>query len=368
MPTLLDPVVIGSHRLSHRVVMAPLTRMRAGLDGVPSRLAATYYAQRATEGGLIITEATVVSPRGFRYVRTPGIFTLEQVAAWRTIVQSVHARGGRIFLQLWHVGRQSHPLLQPQQQLPIAPSALAADGEALAEAGPVRFPVPRALPTGEIPALIAEYRQAAAYALQAGFDGIEIHAANGYLPDQFLQDGSNRRTDAYGGAIENRARFLLEVTEAAVAIWGEGRVGVRLSPSGTTGSMSDSNPAATFGYVAEQLNQYPLAYLHIIEPRVRGNETASHDAEPVAARALRRIYRGTLIAAGGFDRRGGDAILAAGDADLVAYGRLFISNPDLPHRFRENLPVSPYDRNTFYGGDHRGYTDYPFATTHKRVA
>jgi N-ethylmaleimide reductase len=247
--------------------------MRAGLDGVPSRLTATYYAQRATEGGLIITEATVVSPRSFRYVRTPGIFTLEQVAAWRTIVQAVHARRGCIFLQLWHVGRQSHPSLQPQGQLPIAPSALAADGEALSESGPVRFPVPRALPIGEIPALVAEYRQAAAYALQAGFDGVEIHAANGYLPDQFLQDGSNRRTDSYGGTIENRARFLLEVTEAAVAIWGEGRVGVRLSPSGTTGSMSDSNPAATFGYVAEQLDQFPLAYLHVIEPRVRGNET-----------------------------------------------------------------------------------------------
>jgi N-ethylmaleimide reductase len=367
VPTLFDPIDIGPYRLAHRVVMAPLTRRRAQLDGVPARLAATYYAQRASEGGLMITEATVISPRGFRYVRTPGIFTREQVAGWRAVVQAVHARGARLFLQLWHVGRQSHPLLQPREELPVAPSAIAAAGDAFTADGPMPFPIPHALAISEIHDVVAEYRQGAAYALQAGFDGIEIHAGNGYLPDQFLQDGSNRRSDAYGGPIENRARFLLEVTAAAVAIWGPGRVGVRLSPSGTVGSMVDSNPAATFGYVAQQLNRFELAYLHVIEPRIRGNETADASAEPVAARALRKSFKGVLIAAGGFTRESGEAILGEGDADLVAYGRLFISNPDLPRRFRENLLLCPYDRGTFYEGDHRGYTDYP-AAARERVA
>jgi N-ethylmaleimide reductase len=367
MTTLFDPIDIGPYRLAHRVVMAPLTRRRAELDGVPAPLAPTYYSQRASEGGLLITEGTVISPRGFRYVRTPGIFTREQIAAWRPIVQAVHARGARLFLQLWHVGRQSHPLLQPGGRLPIAPSAVAAAGDAFPERGPVPFLVPHALGLDEIRDVVAEYRQAAAFALQAGFDGVEIHAANGYLPDQFLQDGANRRSDAYGGTIENRARFLLEVTAAARAIWGPGRVAVRLSPSGTVGSMVDSDPVATFGYIAEQLNRFELAYLHVIEPRVRGNETLNDGADPVAARALRQIYKGTLMAAGGFTKESGNAILSEGNADLIAYGLLFISNPDLPQRFRDNLPLSAYDRSTFYGGDHRGYTDYPFAAG-ERVA
>jgi N-ethylmaleimide reductase len=367
MSSFFDPVDVGPYRLAHRVVMAPLTRMRAGPGNVPTELMATYYAQRASEGGLIITEATPVSPRGFGYADTPGIFTREQVAGWRKITLAVHARGGRIFLQLWHVGRQSHRHLQPGGRLPIAPSALAASGQANTNRGPVPYPVPRALELDEIPDVVAEFRHGAAYALQAGFDGVEIHGANGYLPDQFLEDGSNRRTDAYGGRIENRARFLLEVTEAAVAIWGRGRVGVRLSPSGVYGGMADSNPTATFSYVAEQLNQFDLAYLHIVEPRIRGNETMEAGAAPVACCQLRPLFKGRIIAAGGFDRRSGNALLGDGTADLVAYGRLFISNPDLPARFRRDLPLEAYDRSTFYSGDHRGYTDYPTHEPRARV-
>ena len=359
MNTLFSPFQLGPRLLSHRVVMAPLTRMRAGPEEVPTPLMATYYAQRATAGGLLISEATPVSPRGFGYAHTPGIFTREQIAGWRLVTESVHARGGRIFLQLWHVGRQSHQDLQPDGGLPVAPSAIAAIGEAYTADGPKPHPLPRALELEEIAGVVAEFRQGSAYALAAGFDGVEIHAANGYLPDQFLQDGSNKRTDLYGGSIQNRARFLLEVTEAVTAVWGVGRVGVRLSPSGTYGSMSDSDPAATFGYVAEALNAYGLAYLHIVEPRIRGNETVDDKAAPVATRALRRLFKGPIIAAGGFDKKGAEAIIAAGDADLVAFGRNFISNPDLVERLRKNQPLNAYDRSTFYGGDWRGYTDYP---------
>lgn len=269
----------------------------------------------------------------------------EQVAGWRLITTAVHAKGGRIFLQLWHVGRQSHPLLQPNGATPVAPSALRAEGEAYASSGPVAFSMPRALDITEIPGIVEEFR----------------HGANGYLPDQLLQDGSNMRTDAYDGSIENRARFFLEVTAAAVSVWGGERIGVRISPSGTYGSMADSDPQATFGYLAGQLNRFGLAYLHVVEPRIKGNETISVDAAPVAAAYLRKIFKGTIIAAGGFDREGAEALLARGDADLVAFGRHFISNPDLPFRQRDGLPLNVYDRDTFYGGDARGYTDYPFA-------
>ena len=359
MSPLFTPARLGPYVLDHRVAMAPLTRMRAGPGEVPTALMASYYAQRTTPGGLIISEATPVSSRGFGYAHTPGIFTKAQVAGWQPVTEAVHARGGRIFLQLWHVGRQSHQDLQPGGVLPVAPSAIAAVGDAYTDAGPKPHPVPRALALDEIPGIVAEFRQGAAHALAAGFDGVEIHGANGYLPDQFLQDGSNRRTDAYGGPIANRARFLLEITEAAAAVWGGERVGVRLSPSGEYGSMSDSDPAATFGYIAEGLNAFGLAYLHVVEPRVRGNDTINAAAPPVATRELRRIFKGPIIAAGGFDKASAEAIIAAGDADLVAFGRRFISNPDLVRRLREDLPLSPYDRSTFYGGNWRGYTDYP---------
>lgn len=352
---------IGPYALKHRVVMAPLTRMRSDPGDIPNELMAEYYSQRSSDGGLIVAEATPVSLRGYGYAGAPGIITQEQVVGWRKITAAVHAKGGRIFLQLWHVGRQSHPLLQPDGGAPVAPSALQAEGHAYASSGPVDFSMPRALAIEEIAPIVEEFRHGARLALEAGFDGVEIHGANGYLPDQFLQDGSNLRTDAYGGPIQNRARFFLEVTAAVVAVWGEGKVGVRISPSGTYGSMVDSAPEATFGYLAEQLNQFGLAYLHVVEPRIKGTETIGAEAAPVAVAYLRKIFKGPIIAAGGFDRRSADAVLASGDADMVAFGRHFISNPDLPARMRAGVALNPYDRDTFYGGDARGYTDYQAA-------
>lgn len=368
MSAMFTPFAIGPQTLAHRVVMAPLTRMRAGPGEVPTALMATYYAQRATPGGLLISEATPVSPRGFGYAHTPGIFTRAQAAGWRAVTSAVHARGGRIFLQLWHVGRQSHPDLQPGGALPVAPSAIGAVGEAFTDTGPKPYPVPRALELDEIAGVVAEYRQGAALALAAGFDGVEVHGANGYLPDQFLHSGSNTRNDQYGGGIENRARFLLEVVEAVCAVWGGGRVGVRLSPSGAYGSMHDSDPAATFGHVARALNAHGLAYLHVVEPRIRGNDMVDAGAAPVATRELRRVFTGPIITAGGYDRDSAEAVLAEGSADLVAFGRHFISNPDLVERLRLGLALGAYDRSTFYGGDWRGYTDYPRYSAELSVA
>jgi len=358
MSTLFTPTQVGPYVLQHRIVMAPLTRMRSEPGDLPSDLMVEYYRQRATEGGLIVSEATPISRQGYGYAGAPGIYKDDQIAGWRRVTDAVHGKGGSIFLQLWHVGRQSHTDLQPNGAAPVAPSAIQAEGYAYSKNGEVPFSMPRALDRDEIPAIVEEFRQGAERALLAGFDGIEIHGANGYLPDQFLQDGTNKRTDDYGGALENRARFMLEVTEAAVSVWGGRRVGVRLSPSGTYGDMSDSNPQRTFGYVAEQLNRFGLAYLHVIEPRIKGIELIRDEA-PVAAKHLRKLFKGALIAAGGFTRESAEGILAVGDADLVAFGRYFISNPDLPNRFRVGAPLNAYDRDSFYGGDHRGYTDYP---------
>ena len=339
--------------------MAPLTRMRSDPGDVPNDLMAKYYSQRASNGGLIIAEATPVSLRGYGYARAPGIYSDTQISGWKKITGAVHAKGGRIFLQLWHVGRQSHPALQPNGDDPVAPSAIQAEGHAYSADGPVSFSMPRPLKLHEIAPIVEEFRRGSVRALAAGFDGVEIHGANGYLPDQFLEDGTNKRTDQYGGKIQNRARFLLEVTEAAVSVWGGNRVGVRISPSGKYGSMTDSNPRATFGHVAEQLNKFALAYLHIIEPRIKGIELIAENQQPIAAQHLRTVYRGTIIAAGGFDRQAAIDTLDAGDADLVAFGRYFISNPDLPERLRRNSPLNPHDRATFYGGGGRGYIDYP---------
>ena len=364
---LLSPVKVGPYELPNRVVMAPLTRNRAGSGNVPGSLNATYYAQRAS-AGLIVTEASQVSPQGLGYPNTPGIYSKEQVAGWRLVTDAVHARGGRIFLQLWHVGRISHPLLQPDGALPVAPSAIAPQGEVQTYEGSHPFVAPRALETEEIPGIIEQYRQGAENALAAGFDGVEIHGANGYLLDQFLQDGSNHRTDQYGGSIENRARLLLEVTQAVTSVWGADRVGVRLSPSGIYNSMHDSNPAALFSYVVSALDRFGLAYLHLVEPRVdtdalnswvNGNVTLDHKQAGFLSRYFRPIFQGTIITASGYDREQGNEVLASGDADLVAYGRLFIANPDLPERFAINAPLNTPDRSTFYGGDERGYTDYP---------
>lgn len=322
---------------------------------------AEYYAQRTSPGGLLIGEATIAAANGNGYLGAPGLYDDGQIAGWKQVTDAVHAKDGRIFLQLYHAGRQSNSQLQPGGAQPVAPSAVEHGGVAYTEAGWIPNTPARALTLAEIADLVESFRRAAERGVQAGFDGVEIHGANGYLFDQFLQDGSNKRTDIYGGSLENRSRFLLEVTRALISVWGSQRVAVRLGPSGSWGDMSDSNPEALFSYVARQLATLDLAYLHLIEPRVLGNvDDDSKDPAPVAAQLMRRHYKGTIIAAGGFKRDSAIAILQAGDADLVAFGRDFIANPDLPERLRQDLPLNPYDRPTFFGGTEIGYTDYPF--------
>lgn len=345
---------LGPLQLANRIVMAPMTRSRAGTGNVPQPMAAEYYAQRAS-AGLIITEATQVSPQGVGYPNTPGIHTEEQVEGWRRVTHAVHRRGGTIFLQLWHVGRISHPSLQPDGGLPVAPSPIRPHGEAYTHEGLQPFVTPRALDTDEIPDVIDQFRNGARNALGAGFDGVEIHAANGYLIDQFLRDGTNHRTDRYGGSIPNRARFLLEVTEAVSTVWGSKRVGVRLSPTSTFNDMSDSDPAATFAYTARRLNEYGIAYLHVVEPvspEVRGDERVTP--------RLRQVFEGPFMVNGGYDAASGHEAIASGRADLVSFGVLFLANPDLPRRFAIGAALNRPDPSTFYGGDERGYTDYPF--------
>lgn len=345
---LLSPVRLGALDLPNRMVMAPLTRSRAVDGDVPSPLAVQYYRQRA-DAGLIITEASQISPQAKGYPRTPGIFTESQVAGWRAVTEAVHGRGGRIFLQLWHVGRLSHPTVQPDGGLPVAPSAIKADGEIFTPAGLKSFVAPRALGIEEIPGVVADFAAAAANARRAGFDGVEIHAANGYLIDQFLRDGTNRRTDTYGGSVENRARFLEEIVQAVVSVWGADRVGVRLSPVFDTYSMSDSNPEATFGHAAERLGRYGLAYLHGMQ----------HGSAPFDFVTFRRRFGGTYIANSGYDAARAEAAIRAGDADLVSFGALFLANPDLVRRFREGAPLNVPNPETFFQGEERGYTDYP---------
>ncbi len=352
---LFTPIQLGPYTLPNRIVLAPLTRNRAGAGNVPTEMNATYYAQRAT-AGLLITEASQVSPQGMGYPATPGIHSPEQVTGWRLVSNAVHARGGRIFLQLWHVGRISHPSLQPGGALPVAPSAIRAEGEAQTYEGPKPFVTPRALETAEIPGIVEQFRQGAENALSAGFDGVEIHGANGYLLDQFLRDGTNQRTDNYGGSIENRARLHLEVTEAVVGVWGADRVGIRLSPSGTFNSMHDSKPKATFGYLVEALNRFGLAYLHLLEP---SEADIRHGGTSIPTSYFRPIFQGNLITNWGYDRDKGDAVIASGDANLVSFGTLFLANPDLPERFKLNAPLNQPDSTTFYGGDEKGYIDYP---------
>ncbi|WP_126147033.1 alkene reductase [Synechococcus elongatus] len=355
---LLTPVQVGRYELRNRIVMAPLTRNRAtGPDNIPNDLNVLYYQQRAS-AGLIITEASQISPQGQGYPLTPGIHSPEQVEGWKPIVQAVHDRGGCIFLQLWHVGRISHPSLQPDGALPVAPSAIQPAGYAATFQGEQPFVTPRALETEEIAGIVEDYRRAAENALAAGFDGVEVHGANGYLIDQFLQDGTNQRSDRYGGSFENRSRFLREVLDAVVSVWGSDRVGLRLSPWGQFNDMHDSDPVGLFSYVAQMLNPYNLAYLHWIEPRWDKAEE-SPDFNQLATPVFRSLYNGPVIAAGGYSRSTAEAAIASGAADLVAFGRLYISNPDLVERFALDAPLNPYDRNTFYGGDEHGYTDYP---------
>jgi N-ethylmaleimide reductase len=364
--TLFQPYRLGPFNLPHRIVMAPLTRSRARQPGnVPNTLAACYYAQRAS-AALIVSEATQISMQGQGYAWTPGIHSREQVDAWRGVTEAVHQAEGLIFNQLWHVGRISHPALQPDQMLPVAPSAIVAEGKAFienerGEGELVPFVRPRALTIEEMPYLVAQYERAAKNALAAGFDGVEIHAANGYLLDQFIESGTNRRTDSYGGPVENRSRLLFEVAEALTPIWGPDRIGVRLSPMGKLNNIHDDNPEATFGYIAERLSDYGFAYLHIVNPALEQMQ-AGKEPDPRAfnmVKLIRKKYQGTLIIAGGFQADSAARWLREGLADLIAFGRKFIANPDLPERIRSGGPFNTDDPTTYYGGGEKGYTDYP---------
>jgi N-ethylmaleimide reductase len=360
MSKLMSPVKIGTFDIAHRVVLAPLTRMRAEAGAKPGPLMAQYYGQRASKGGFLIGEATIAAENGNGYLGAPGLYDDSQIAGWKQVTDAVHANGGTIFLQLYHAGRQSNVDVQPNGSIPVGPSEILHGGVAYTEAGWVPNTPNRALTIAEIAGLVERFREAATRGIAAGFDGVELHAANGYLFDQFLQDGSNQRTDIYGGSFENRARFLLDVTRAVIAVWGSDKVAVRVGPSGNWGDMSDSNPEALFTYVAQQLSPLKLAYLHVIEPRIAGNiEDDTKNPAPVAARLMRKHYRGTIIAAGGFDAPSAEAIVAAGDADLVAFGRHFIANPDLPERIHNGWALNDYDRPSFFGGTEVGYTDYP---------
>lgn len=353
---LFQPYSLGSLQLANRIVMAPLTRSRALAGDVPGPLAASYYTQRAS-AGLIICEATQISPQGKGYIRTPGIYSEEQVAGWRKVTEAVHAAGGRIFLQLWHVGRISHPEFQPDGGLPVGPSAIRPEGTVYTGKGKEAMVTPRALETAEIPGIVADYRNAAQNALDAGFDGIEIHGANGYLLDQFLRDKTNRREDIYGGSIENRSRFLLEVTDAVVSVWDPQRVGVRLSPLSTFNDIEDSNPAPLYSYVIHQLGARNIGYLHMIEGNTGGPRDTGHDFD---FNALRQEFPNTYMANNCLTREMALAARAGNSADLIAFGRPFIANPDLVERLRRNAPLNELDAATLYGGDAHGYTDYPF--------
>jgi N-ethylmaleimide reductase len=362
---LFTPVTLGAMKLNHRVVMAPLTRSRSiQPNSIPGDLMAEYYAQRASEGGFILTEATNISITSRGWLGAPGLYSDEQVRGWQKVVEGVHQKGGHMFAQLWHTGRSSHVDLTGGAA-PVSASVNSdywqdTDHLVSTPQGWVQTSPHRALTISEIAGIVEDYRRAAQRAQDAGFEGVEVHGANGYLVDQFLQDGSNQRTDEYGGSIENRVRFLLEIVAALTSVWGRDRVAVRIGPSGTWNGMSDSDPDALFSYLASQLNQFGLAYLHIIEPRVKGNIVLQDGQAPVASQRLRQIFKGKIVAAGGFEPDTAEAIVEKGDADAVTFGRHFLSNPDLPRRIREGLPLNRYDRNTFYTFDARGYTDYPF--------
>lgn len=346
---LFSPFQLGPVSLRNRIVMAPMTRSRAGAGDVPTDLMATYYAQRSS-AGLIVSEATQVSPQGKGYISTPGIYSEAQVAGWRKVVSAVHAAGGRIFLQLWHVGRISHQSFQPDGGAPVAPSAIPAPGVTYTAQGPQPFTPPRALALGEIPRVVEQFAAGARLALAAGFDGVEIHGANGYLIDQFLRDGTNRRSDAYGGGVQGRARFLLEVVEAVASIWGAARVGVRLSPGNPFNGMSDSDPQATFSHAVRELSAREVGYLHLVDPAA-----ARERMTPV----LRPLFRGTLMVNGGFTREAAERAIQGGEAELVSFGTPFIANPDLPLRFERGATLATPDQARFYGGGAEGYVDYP---------
>ncbi|MBC3475147.1 alkene reductase [Pseudomonas taiwanensis] len=363
---LFNPIRVGAVELPHRIAMAPLTRSRAGQPGdVPTPMAAEYYGQRAS-AALIITEATQISQQGQGYAWTPGIYTREQIEAWKQVSDQVHERDGRIFMQLWHVGRVSHPSFQPGNGLPVAPSAIAAPGKTFIvdEQGNGVWgdvPVPRALDTEEIAGIIDDYRHTALNAIEAGMDGVEIHAGNGYLLDQFINSNSNERTDPYGGSYRNRARLLLAVVQAVAQEIGADRVGVRLTPMGRFMGMGDDTPLETFTYIVESLNRYGLAYLHLVEPAVVGT-VKDENFDPrwdEIILTLRDTWKGVMVIAGGYDAASAEKAIRDGRADVVAFGRPFLANPDLPRRIREGLPLNTPDPATFFGGNERGYIDYP---------
>jgi 2,4-dienoyl-CoA reductase-like NADH-dependent reductase (Old Yellow Enzyme family) len=347
MPSLFDPLQVGALTLPNRLIMAPLTRARAGDVRIPNAMMAEYYAQRAT-AGLILSEATSVDPMGIGYAATPGIWSEAQVAGWKLVTDAVHAKGGRIFLQLWHVGRISDPMFLDGKQ-PVAPSAIAAAGHVSLVRPMKAFVTPRALDLGEIPGIVAAYRKGAENAKAAGFDGVEIHGANGYLLDQFLQDKTNHRTDAYGGPVENRARLMLEAVDAAIGVWGADRVGLHIAPRGDSHDMGDSNPLATFGYVAEQMKKRGIAFIFARESQGPGR----------IGPELKRIFGGVFIANQELDKATAQALLDKGEADAVSFGKLYIANPDLVRRFAEDAPLNAPDVETFYGGASKGYIDYP---------
>ena len=353
---LFSPVAMGAVDLPNRVLMAPLTRNRAHPDGTPWDVAQKYYAQRAS-AGMIVSEATQVTPYGKGYVGTPGIHAPEHVKAWKKITDAVHAEGGRIYLQLWHVGRISHVSLLPEGATPQAPSAIRANQQTFTADGFEDCSEPHEMTTDEIADVIEAYRTGAQNARDAGFDGVEVHAANGYLIDQFLQDKTNHRDDAYGGSIENRMRFLREVLDAVTDVWDRDRVGIRLSPLGQANDMGDSDPETHFGEVYKMLSKERLAYLHVVES-FYGTDTASEEREIL--KRLRKLYDGFYIANGSLDAETAADVIASGHADAATFGRPFIANPDLPERFRTGAALNPQDQDTFYGGDEKGYVDYPF--------
>lgn len=351
MTSLFDPLQAGAFKLKNRVVLAPLTRCRASAGRVPNDLMRQYYGQRAS-AGLIISEATSVTPQGVGYPDTPGIWSDDQVAGWKKITDAVHAAGGTILLQLWHVGRISDPLYL-DGSLPVAPSAIAAKGHVSLVRPKKEFVTPRALELSEIPGIIADYRRGAENAKRAGFDGVEIHGANGYLLDQFLQDSTNHRTDAYGGPIENRARLMLEVVDACIDVWGAQRVGLHLAPRGDAHDMGDTNPRATFGYIASEVGKRQIAFIC----------TREHEGPDSISPEIKKLFGGVLIGNENYTRETAEAAINAGKADAIAFGKLFIANSDLPERFKAGAPLNTPDPASFYGGDQKGYTDYPALET-----
>lgn len=354
---LFSPVKFGPYTLNHRVALAPMTRLRADEIDAPSDMMVKFYGQRSSDGGLLIAEGTAVAVGGRSYYGAPGIYSDEQIPAWKKLTDAVHEKGGRVIIQLFHGGRQSH-VDMTGGAAPVAPSVVPFDGVSFTPNGWVPVSPHRALELDELPGIIEDFRKAAERALAAGADGVELHGANGYLPDQFLQDGTNKRTDSYGGPIENRAKLMLELTEALISVWGADRVGVRISPSGEWGGIADSNPEATFGYLTAQLDKLGIGYVHVIEPRIKGDSTLHEDQASVASGTIRKTFKGTIISAGGFDREQAEAIINRGDADIVAFGRYFSSNPDLPERLKNDYPLTHYVRDTFWGGTELHYNDF----------